>query len=412
MPTADVAVVGGGIIGTTAALELQRRGHAVTILERDEPGAGTAAGSAGYLAYDDILPIPSPSVVAGLPRMLFDRQGPLVVQPSYVLHLAGWGMRFVAAARPSAVRAAIAALASMNRLARDAHVELAARAGAQRYLVNESVFHVCRTAATLDATAALIPMLEREGFEANVVDRSALVAAEPIVGGEVAGAVAFPNSHRCPNPGAYGAALAKHFVEAGGSVVRGSVRAIDPFGGGWIARTDFDEVRAARVVVAAGAWSSALVRPLGYRVPLESARGYHLMLRDPGAMPSRTLLFEEDHFCATPMEDGLRLAGTVEFAGLDAPPNFYRSDILYEVAHRYLPSLRREPATRWMGSRPSLPDSLPIVGALPRHPGIVAAFGHERRGLMQSAITALCVADVVERKAPPIDLTPFRIDRF
>ena len=129
-------------------------------------------------------------------------------------------------------------------------------------------------------------------------------------------------------------------------------------------------------------------------------------------MPARTLLFEEDHFCATPMTGGLRLAGTVEFAGLDAPPNFYRSDVLYDVARTYLPALRREPASRWMGSRPSLPDSLPVIGRLPRHRAIVAAFGHERRGLMQSAITARCVADLVEDRTPPLDLAPFRIERF
>ncbi|MGH7736478.1 MAG: NAD(P)/FAD-dependent oxidoreductase [Candidatus Tyrphobacter sp.] len=412
MPSTDVAVVGGGIVGTTAALELQRRGHAVTIVERNEPGAGTAAGSAGYLAYDDIFPIPSPAVVAGLPRMLFDRNGPLVVQPRYAAHLIGWGLRFIAAARPSSVRAAIAALAPINRAARQAHESLASRTGAARYLVKESVFHVCATNKTFEATAALIPLLRQEGFGAEAIDAQRLHSAEPILRGGIAGAVAFPNSHRCTNPGAYGAAIASAFVAGGGGVVRGRATTIASARGGWSVNTDAGAVDAAHVVLAAGAWSSPLLAPLGYRVPLESARGYHLMLQEPAVIPSRTLLFEEDHFCATPMEAGLRLAGTVEFAGLGAPANFYRSDILYDIARRYIPGLAREPATRWMGNRPSLPDSLPVIGALPRHPAIVAAFGHERRGLMQAAITALCVADVVEGKTPPIDISPFRITRF
>ncbi len=412
MPTADVAVVGGGIIGTTAALELQRRGRAVTIVEPNEVGAGTAAGSAGYLAYDDIFPIPSPATVAGLPRMLLDRRGPLVVQPAYLPRLAGWGTRFLFAARPSVVRAAIAALAPINRLAREAHEDLAKRANAQRYLVRESVYHVCRTPKTLEETAHLIPQLRAEGFEASVVDRDALRRDEPILCDDVAGAIAFPGSDRCTNPGAYGATLAALFRSQGGGVVRDRVRAIDSFGGGWIVRAGAEEVRAPRIVVAAGAWSGTLLAPLGYHVPLESARGYHLMLAHPGVSPSRTLLFEEDHFCATPMEEGLRLAGTVEFAGLSAPPNYYRSDILYDIAHAYIPALQRDGASRWMGNRPSLPDSLPVIGELPSHSGIVAAFGHERRGLMQSAITARCVADLVEHKEPPIDLVPFRIERF
>lgn len=412
MPTADVAVVGGGIVGTCAALELQQRGHDVTIVERNEPGAGTAAGSAGYLAYDDILPIPSPAVVASLPRMLLDRRSPLVVAPAYLPHLFGWGLRFLAAARPAAMRAGIAALAPLNRLARESHEALAARTGTQRYLVRESVLHVCRTQETLDATSRLIPMLQNEGFEAEIVDTASLRALEPVLRDGLAGAVAFPGSDRCTNPAAYGSGLARFFRENGGNVLQATASSIEPFGGGWNVRTDRDDVRAARVVVAAGAWSGKLLRGLGYDVPLESARGYHLMLGDPGVAPSRTLLFEEDHFCATPMEDGLRLAGTVEFAGLDAPPNFYRSDLLYDVACTYLPGLQRETASRWMGNRPSLPDSLPVIAPLRKHPGIVVAFGHERRGLMQSAITARCAADLVERKTPPLDLAPFDVERF
>ncbi len=413
MPTADVAVVGGGIVGTCAAIELQKRGRSVTIVERDEPGAGTAAGSAGYLAYDDIIPIPSPAMVASLPRMLFDRHGPLVVQPSYLPHLSGWGLRFLAAARPSVMQSGIAALSSINRLASQATVELAQRANAQRYLVSESVLHVFRTPHALEKTQAqLIPTLEREGIPVRIEDVASLQQSEPFLSDGIAGAISFPGSHRCTNPGGYGAALAAYFRAQGGNVIRARARALEAFGGGWIVRTDADELRAPRVVVSSGAWSGLLLAPLGYTLPLESARGYHLMLADPGIVPSRTILFEEDHFCATPMEQGLRLAGSVEFAGLEAPPNFYRSDMLYDIAKGYIPELRRDPATRWMGHRPSLPDSLPAIGELPRHPGIIAAFGHERRGLMQSAITAQCVADLIERKTPALDLAPFRIERF
>ena len=385
----------------------------MTIVERDEVGAGTAAGSAGYLAYDDIIPVPSPAMVAMLPRMLLDRHGPLVIEPAYAPHLAGWGLRFLGAARHSVVERGIAALASINRLASQAHEDLAERAGAQRYLVRESTLHVFRTAHAFEKIlSGLIPTLEREGIPVQTEDVAALRASEPCLLGDVAGAISFPGSHRCTSPGGYGAALAAYFRAQGGNVMHARANALEAFGSGWIVRTDGDEIRVPRVVVATGAWSRALLEPLGYGVPLESARGYHLMLADPGVRPSRTMLFEEEHFCATPMEDGLRLAGTVEFAGLQAPPNFYRSDMLYDIAKKYLPELRRDPATRWMGHRPSLPDSLPVIAKLPKHSGIIAAFGHERRGLMQAAITAQCVADLVEAKTPAVDLTPFRINRF
>ncbi|HEY9086223.1 MAG TPA: FAD-binding oxidoreductase [Candidatus Tyrphobacter sp.] len=412
MRTPDVAVIGGGIIGTCSALALQTRGHAVTIVEPNEPGAGTAAGSAGYLAWDDIFPIPSRSVVAGLPRMLLDRSGPLVIAPSHLLKMTGWGLRFLAAARPSAVRRAIAALAPLNRLAETSLYDLARSADAQRYLVRETVFHVCRTPKTLADAKSLLPILAAEGFLAEALDGDTLRAQEPALRAGLAGAIAYPGSGRCTNPGAFGAALAQHFLSNGGALLKARATALQRDGDLWLVRTDAQAVRARQLVLAAGAWSGALIAALGYRVPLESARGYHLMLPEPGVVPGRTLLFEEDHFCATPMEEGLRLAGTVEFARLDSPMNPLRADLLYDVARGYLPALRRDSATRWMGNRPSLPDSLPIIAELRRHPGIVAAFGHERRGLTESGITARCVADLIEHRPPPVDVRPFRVERF
>jgi D-hydroxyproline dehydrogenase len=408
----DVAVVGGGIIGTTAALELQRRGYAVTIVEPNEAGAGTAGGSAGYLAWDDIFPIPNPSVIADLPRMLLDKHGPLVIKPSYLPHMMGWGVRFLLAARPSAVRRAIDALSRLNGNAEESLVALAERAGAQRYLVREAALHVSRKAESLEAAAAQIPTLAAHGIVAEILDRRALLAQEPALSTTVAGAIAIQGAYRCTNPGAFGAALADHFRHRSGTVTQARATAIAPDATSWRVRTSAGDILANRIVVAAGVWSAPLLRGLGYRVPLQSARGYHLMLPYPQVRLDRLIHFNEPHFVATPMEDGLRLAGTVEFAGVDAPPNEYRADMLFDVAREYLPALRRDGAARWMGHRPSLPDSLPIIASLRRAPGVVAAIGHERRGLTESGITARCVADLVEGKTPPVDLTPFRIERF
>lgn len=412
MPASDVVVVGGGIVGTSIALELQRRGHAVTIVEPDEVGAGTAAGSAGYLAWDDIFPIPNPGVIRDLPRMLLDKHGPLVIKPSYLPHMLGWGLRFLAAARPSAVVRAIAALSKLNRLAEESLFALAERTEAQRFLVRETVFHVSRKPETLEEAAAQIPILAANGFEAEVIGREALLAAEPALCNDIVGAVTIPKACRCANPGGYGTALARYFRKGSGMEARARAVSIESNGTGWNVLTDNGNVQAKQVVIAAGVWSGALLRTLGYRVPLESARGYHLMLPRPEITLSRIIRFDEPHFVATPMEDGLRLAGTVEFAGIQAPLNDYRADMLYDIARDYLPALKRDGAVRWMGHRPSLPDSLPVIGNLPRHPGIIGAFGHERRGFMQSAITARCVADLIERRPPPVDLAPFGIERF
>jgi glycine/D-amino acid oxidase-like deaminating enzyme len=408
----DAAVIGGGIIGTTSALELQRRGHAVTIVEPNEIGSGTAAGSAGYLAWDDIFPIPNPGAIADLPRMLLDKRGPLVIKPSYLPHMIGWGMRFLLAARPSAVRRAIEALSRLNRQAEQSLVAVAERAGAQRYLVHETAYHVSHRPRSLEAAAAQIPTLLANGIAAEILDRAALLAQEPALSEDLAGAIAIPGAYRCTNPSAFGATLAEYFRSQSGAEIRARATAIERTADGWSVRTSGGDVLANNVVIAAGAWSGALLRGLGYRLPLESARGYHLMLPQPNVRLGRLIHFNEPHFVATPMEHGLRLAGTVEFAGIDAPPNDYRAEMLFDLAREYLPALRRDGAVQWMGHRPSLPDSLPVIAALRRAPGIVAAIGHERRGLTESGITALCVADLVEGKPPPLDLQPFAIERF
>jgi len=164
--------------------------------------------------------------------------------------------------------------------------------------------------------------------------------------------------------------------------------------------------------VAAGVWSTPLLRPLGYAVPLRGARGYHLMLPQPGIALRRTVLFEDVHFCATPMDAGIRLAGTVEFAAAGTPPDMRRATMLLDLARRYLPALRGEGATTWMGVRPAFPDSRPAIEAPARHPGLIVCTGHEKLGLTQAAISARCVAALVARRPPPIDLGPFALTRF
>jgi D-amino-acid dehydrogenase len=147
-------------------------------------------------------------------------------------------------------------------------------------------------------------------------------------------------------------------------------------------------------------------------VPLEAERGYHLMLSHPGITRQQTILFEDEHIAATPVNTGIRLAGTVEFARTDDPPNYQISDILFTHALRYLPEIKRDGATPWMGSRPSLPDSLPIINSVPGRPGLFCAFGHERRGLTQAAITATCIVNLVQGRESAVDLRPFALGRF
>ncbi len=176
-------------------------------------------------------------------------------------------------------------------------------------------------------------------------------------------------------------------------------------------KTNHENIIVKQVVIACGAWSKKLSQDSGYKIPLETERGYHLTLPGSGIALSRPMTSYEDSFVITPMNEGLRLAGTVELAGLNAPPNYHRADLLFKHALKLFPSLNNRNASRWMGHRPSLPDSLPIIDRSKINPNILFAFGHQHLGLTQAAVTADFISDLINGKQKQ-SLSAFRIDRF
>ena len=410
----EIVVVGGGIVGITSALELQRRGKRVFVIEPNDPGPGTSAGSAGYLSDSHIFPIARSSMVRDLPKMLFDPLGPLVIRPAYAPRLAGWGLRFLSTLRPARNSAVVAALASLNRNCLAKLFEVASRAGASEYLSREGALTLCRTEADARTQQEDIPMYAAYGIAVNVASPHDIRELEPALTTNLASGLFFPDEARCADPGAFGRQLAASFTANGGTIVRSRASALAQRADrSWSIRlTDTSELRAETVLISAGAWSGSLVRTLGYVVPLETERGYHLMLPTPGVQVRRPLVFSGIRFAATPMRAGLRLAGTAEFAGLDAPMNPRRSDILFENAEPYLPGLQKTGATRWMGFRPNFPDSLPAIGKAAKHANLFFNFGHQHLGLTQSAISAEVISDLICGEAPSIDVRPFALSRF
>lgn len=412
---ADVAVVGSGIVGTLTALALQDEGLSVVVVEQHEPGAGTAAGSGGYIHDGEIFPVANLALLAALPRMLFDPLGPLVFRPSYLPRMTGWGVRFLRSMRGAAIQRGIAALASLNRLAVDTLFAAARAAGAEDLLVHAGGLKVARSRRAFDGFAHELALLSSAGIPARVLDRAALAVLEPALGDRNAGAIFFPKSSHCLDPERFGEALAAHVRERG-NTVRARAESLQPQGDGtWAIRVRNGrpaDVRARRVVVSAGYTSPELLQPLGYRAPIAPARGYHLMIEHPGVALEHPIIFHEPHVGATPMRGGLRLAGTMEFALPDAPPDYRRATMLYGIVREYVPGLQNDRATTWMGIRPSAPDSLPSIGRAIRHPNLYYCFGHGHLGFTQAAISARCVADLITDRPPPIDLAPFDLARF
>jgi len=416
MPSApdsgSVAVVGAGIIGLSIALRLQRDGTKVTVIDPREPMSGCSAGNAGYLSESNIFPPAAWSVLRRIPSMLFSRSGPLVVRPSYVPQFIPWVMQALRSSAAEAAAHVNRSMASLLGQAIAAFDGLIDAASARHLIERRGGLIAYRTTGALAVKAQLLPRWNALGIRAEEVTAHTVRDLEPALA-PMAGGILFPNAGRCLDPRALGLLYFQRFVQDGGTFLQERVTQLEPGSDQVCARlSDGHEVRASRLVACTGFESGPLQALLPFRLPLASERGYHLMLPSPGIQLGRTVVFGEPLFGATSMQEGLRLAGTAEFAHADSPSAMERAHMLLPLARDFLPRLNGSDAVPWMGVRPSLPDGMPAIGALASTPRILYAVGHSHNGLTTSAITAQCIAAVVAGRRPPIDLSPFAIERF
>lgn len=406
----NVAVVGGGIVGTACALALQRAGKRVVLIDRSGHNGGCAAGSAGVLATSFVLPLSNLATVVSAPAMLMRRSGPLAMRARHLPHYAGWLARFALNATPTRQRASIDGLKRLNGRAIESWRDLLGLAESARLLRASGMLDVVRVGRSTSGLRANAARLRAEGIRAEVLDPAQVAALEPALAGRTGGGIFHPDVGHVTHPHAVADALTTSFVASGGKLIRDEVAEIAPTLGSMRVRGTRAYVSADSVLVAAGWWSRQLLTPFGAKAPLRAERGYHVMAQMDGPPLSRPVSFHEESFLATPLDDGVRLAGTVELAPPDAPARWARADVLPRLARTYLPGLRHDSGTRWCGSRPSLPDSLPAIGALRSERRILYAFGHQHLGLTQAAITAELVRDIALRDCDSDN--PFSVERF
>ncbi len=408
----QVVVIGGGIVGVCCALALRRDGHAVTVLD-PTPGEGASKSNAGFISSGSCVPIATPGIVRRVPKMLLDPLAPLAVRWSYLPWIAPWLVRFVRASAPERVEAASVALNGLTSSARDAYASLVAGSPAARHIHSGGVLYVFQSDASFAGAEWGLDLRRRRGVEFEVLHGADIRDLEPALAPSVRHAVFYRKTQFVPDPRALVLALAEDFTRLGGTVVKETVTDVTVRARGPHAVETTGGRRDAEVLVlAAGAWSKRLAARLGARVPLDTERGYVVTLPRPGAAPKIPVLSGDYSFAITPMETGLRLSGTVELAGLHAPPNYARARKLIDGATRVLGAVDPTDATYAMAFRPSMPDSLPVLGPSPRVPSVFFAFGHGHIGLTCGAVTGQLVAEMVGERPTAIDLAPFRADRF
>jgi len=407
-------VVGAGIVGICCARALQRDGAAVTVIDPLPPGRGASFGNAGGMAVTEVAPLALPGTIRRVPRWLMDPLGPLTIRWPYLPRLAPWLWRFWRASTRARAEAAAQALADLHKSAYDDYAPLLAEAGISDILKRQGCISLYRSEEALARDALEWELKRRHGVRVERLGAEELRQMEPALAPVFAAGIFMPDWGHVADPYRVVAAIAEHFARQGGTLR--AARAVRIEIADDAARAVLTEagerIECDLVVIAAGAWSRKLARKLGDKVPLESERGYHSTLPTPGVRVNRMLHSAEGGFVVTPMAMGLRLAGTVELGGLELAPDYARARVLVDRAKRFLPGLNAEGASEWMGHRPSLPDSLPVIGRSPRVANALYAFGHGHLGLTEGATTGRLIARLALGRDPGIDLRPFRVDRF
>ncbi|MBJ9978237.1 FAD-binding oxidoreductase [Pseudomonas sp. S75] len=408
----DIAVVGAGIVGVACALQLARQGRRVTLIDRQAPGMGASYGNAGHLATEQVFPIADWSICKRLPRMLLDPMGPLRLDWKYLPKALPWFTRLLFNLRPAPYQRTVAGLRQLNEGSLEAWQRLLTSIGRSELFHGSGSLLVYERPESQRALAALCERMQAQAVPVQRWSADAVREAAPQLSSALLGGLFFPRTGHFIDPyrvvGALFEAAQAHgvrFVQAqveGGQVQADHVRLV----------SDRGTFRASQVLVSCGAHSAPLTRALtGKRVPLDTERGYHLMLPSEGARLPFAVTSLERRFIMTPMEAGLRLAGTVEFAGLQAPPAMQRAWQLHRLSQGlFQRDLSSEGATPWMGMRPSLPDSLPVIDRVGEG-RVLLAFGHQHLGLTQAALTAEWIGRLAERPAPA-ELAPYRLARF
>ncbi len=411
---AQVTVVGAGIVGISCALYLQRAGFEVTVVDRHGPGEGCSYGNCGGIAVTEFMPLSQPGHLLKAPGWLLDPLGPLAVKWSYLPQLTPWLLRFLSAGRKARVAQIVAAATALCHAAWDDFAPLLKAAGSDGLVMPEECLSLYGSEAELRADQAKLDYCARYGLTLERIPGSALRDLEPDLAPDFAWGVLNRGWRNVADPFRLTTDFAALFQRQGGRILRASVAGIEAPDGraARLLLEGADPLDVDHLVIAAGARSHLLARQLGDRIPLEADRGYSITVPDPGISPKRQIVHGAQGLAITPMAMGLRIGGSVELAGLEAPPNYKRIDAQVARAKRVYPKLRVTEGERWMGHRPAMPDSLPVIGRATRVANAFYAFGHGHLGLTWAPTTGRLIAELIAGKPSAIDLAPYRADRF
>ena len=408
---AEVIVLGAGIVGVSSAYAARQHGLTAMLIDRREPGCETSYGNAGVLSSGSIFPFNKPSLFSALPHYLANRHAALRWDPLWAARNAGWLVRFLANAAPSCVKPRAMALHGLISASLQLHRQWIVAAGAAARLRETGWLKAWRSNAIVAAKVEQASLAEY-GIQSELLNRQAISALEPDIIAAYSIGLLHTQTASVDSPGAVTKAYARMFAGAGGQIMQSDIKAITPEAEGWRVQLASGAIAARHVVVALGPWSADLLRPLGYRVPLAFERGYHQEFRPNAARRLHRPIHDADgSFVMTPMENGIRVSSGVELTARDAPSSLAQLEAVVPLA-RGVAEFGDALGEVWRGARPTLPDSLPMIGVAPRHRGLWLAFGHQHIGFTTGPATGAAIAALIRGELPSFDVTAFSPRRY
>lgn len=409
-----LAIIGAGVVGLCTALEAQRLGYRVTLIDREAPGKGASFGNAGYLATELVDPLSTAKTLRWAMSMWLNPKGPLALPLRYLHRILPWLACFVMAARRTQVARSREGLVALNRAAVPAWQRCLKDIGAIEQLCNSGYLLVWESPDRLQEARRHGEYLRQWDITTELVQGDRLAELEPALAATVSHALYFPYAYQVREPYHLCQVLFAAFEARGGIYLQHPVTDIKPEDDAVVLDAGTDILRFDRAIVCAGAWSRSLLQGVGIEVPLEAERGYHLSF-DLGANTLRRPIGSaERRFVMSPLESGLRAVGFTELGGLKLKPFPRRYKTLRRHSEALLPELAN-PAietVEWMGFRPTLPDSLPVIDCHPQYKRLLFAFGNQHLGLTQAAVSAELVVSLMAGEQPQLDLKPYSISRF
>ncbi|WP_201412004.1 NAD(P)/FAD-dependent oxidoreductase [Mesorhizobium sp. J8] len=411
-----MTVIGAGIVGVCSANYLLKQGFDVEVIDPTLPGSEDQCsyGNAGGICPGSCIPNSMPGVWKNVPKWLMDPEGPLYVRLAYLPHALPWLLRFLAASRKSRVEEISAAMRALHRYTFECYEPLMKQAGCEELLQKRGQLFVYESVDGPGKSNYGLELRRAHGVRVDILDADEIRQLEPALASIFKSAVYLPEQGQCPNPGRLVRKLAENAARQGARFLQARVKDFELNGQELTGVVlEGGERRAVeQAVLATGAWSAELARKLGNRIPFETERGYHVMVKGADTGLRIQTISADRKFVASPMEEGLRIAGNVEFSGLRAPPNMFRADTLLKQARPMFRTFREGEVKRWMGHRPGTPDSIPVIDRARRARNVIYAFGHGHQGLIAGSVTGKLVAELAAGLPTTVDLSPFRADRF